>query len=530
MLVCRAMRLPGNGKIFAAALAATVLIASGARAAPNEFVSVQDVLEAELRVLEVLGPAGGIGPLPHLGSRPLQVSELLAAWPAAGPEPAPLPPALAIARARIERVLARDAAAWSTRPAGVTPRTLALVSPDDERLELSVGMEGAGLVSRHRQPEFVSGSGVHLRMAAALDRWLVSSHLVIGHFEGARRFADPIVKNGDATTLTEESFFAYTGAHARWGIQFGRERFHWGPGDEASLLLSRTSAPITAFAMRGSLPAWRLHVAAMSATLDAAAGEQFAAHRLEWEAVPGLRIGVAEAARYRSDSWQPVYLAGAVPYVLAQRLLVQDEPDSSVALRNNVLASLDVAWRIVPGTRVYGELLLDDVNASGATNPDKIGWQLGVEGAGTIRGRRVTWGTELTRLSRFVYTSFFGRSFESQGAPLGFPSGPDSRRLRVRVGWDPSVAWQVSGAAALTDRGESGLGTSFTPGTPRPDPWRFAGVVERTREVEATVRWWPAGGVDLSAGGGWRRVTNAGHVAGDARDEGFATIAVRLVR
>lgn len=527
MLVCAPMSFPRNGILFGLALAATLAGAGRSHATPNDFVSVQDAIEAEIRLLEVLGPGARWAPLPHLGSRPLQVTELLQPWSAPG---AMMDPAAVIARARLARVLGRDAVEWSPAPPGTTPRAIALRSADDERLEVSAGVEGSGVVAQGSSPEVVSGSGVHLRLAAGLDRWLVYSHLVIGRFDGARRFADPIVKDTDATTLTEETYFAYTGAGARWGIQFGRERFHWGPGDEGSLVMSRTAAPITAFAMRGTFPAWRLHVVALSATLEAASGEQLAAHRLEWEALPGLRIGLSEAARYQSESWQPMYLVGAIPYVLAQRLQVQDEPDSAAALRNNVIAAIDAAWRIAPGTRVYGELLLDDVNASGAGNPDKIGWQLGWEGAGTIRGSRVTWGTEYTRISRFVYTSFFGRTFEAQEAPLGFPSGPDSRRLRVRLGWDPSVAWQVFTLASLTDVGESGLDTPFVPGTPRPDPWEFAGVVERTRQVELGARWWPLGGVDVAVSGGWRQIENDGHVAAADRDEAFGTLALRLVR
>ena len=122
-----------------------------------------------------------------------------------------------------------------------------------------------------------------------------------------------------------------------------------------------------------------------------------------------------------------------------QRLQVQDEPDSGSTLRNNVIASFDAAWRIAPGTRAYGELLLDDLNARTSEVPDKLAFQLGLEGAGMVRGARLSWGAEFTRLSRFVYTSFFGRSFETQGEPLGYFTGPDSRRFRLRGAWDPSA-------------------------------------------------------------------------------------------
>ena len=62
-----------------------------------------------------------------------------------------------------------------------------------------------------------------------------------------RTFADPIVPGSDFITHTEESYLAYTAPAGQWGLQFGRNRWHWGPGEEASLLLSKTSAPLSDF-------------------------------------------------------------------------------------------------------------------------------------------------------------------------------------------------------------------------------------------------------------------------------------------
>ncbi|NOT32658.1 MAG: hypothetical protein HOP12_00635 [Candidatus Eisenbacteria bacterium] len=506
-------------------------------ATPNDELAVGDPLESELRWLEVEGGARGVRTLrlPHLGTRPVTLGELAprgrTSDSIAATDARYSAPSASLAERRVARWLARDypvlAALGGRR---TTHRFVQAASTDDEYFDASLGVEGSGLVARNRAPRLTSGSGAHLRFSAGLDGWLMHSHLVVGRFDGARRFADPIIKGSDATTLTEESALLYSGRGGRWGIRFGRGRVHWGPGDEASLLLSKTSAPFTALIMRGSFKHWGLHAVALSATLDASAGEQLAAHRLEWEPHPGVRFGLSEAARYQSESWQPIYLSGAVPYVLAQRLLVQDEPDSSQSLRNNVLFGLDAAWRVAPGTRVYGELLLDDVNASGAGNPDKIGWQLGWEGVGEVRGQRVTWNTEFTRVSRFVYTSFFGRSFEAQQAPLGFPSGPESRRLRARVGWDPHPDWQLGVIASRTDAGESDLQVAFVPGSRRPSPWEFAGVVERTRSIEAMLRYWPASGFDLQLFAGIERIDGAEHVEGARANQGFAGLTVRLLR
>ena len=68
------------------------------------------------------------------------------------------------------------------------------------------------------------------------------------------------------------------------------------------------------------------------------------------------------------------------------------------------------------------------------------------------------------------------------------------------------------------------------PGSPRPDPKHFEGVVERARDAELGLRWWPAGGVDVSVLAGWRKVQNAGHVMGVDRDDWRAELALRLTR
>jgi hypothetical protein len=367
-------------------------------------------------------------------------------------------------------------------------------------------------------------------MGVRVEQWLFYSHLLAGRVDRARTFADPIVPNSDVIVYSDETYATYADAEGRWSVQFGRSRWHWGPGEEASLLLSKTSAPITGLSYDVHLAALHLDASALSATLRASAGEQLAAHRIEWQPVGALRVGLTETARYQAASWQPLYAVGAIPYILVQRLLVQDEPDSTGTLRNNVMLGMDAAWRVAPGTRVYGELLLDDLHSRTAANPNKYGWQLGWEGVGTIGASRLSWGGEVTRLTRFVYTSFFGRSYEAQGLPLGFPTGPDSRRIALRGALDLDPDWQLFARAARTDHGENSLDQPFVPGSPHVDVGRFQGVVEQTREVLAGLRWWPASGVDLSAMAGYRWIENEGHVDGLRSGHARAQLEARLTR
>jgi hypothetical protein len=517
-------------RVAALAIVSMLGVPRAVVASPLEYLPVGDPLEAELRALDILGPATPGRPLrlPHTGSRPLQRFET-DSLPAS--EEAP-DLAHRISLVRLERVRARDAEPGAAPVPGMTPRLIQRRYADGAGLEFSVGAEGSAAIAE-RHVRYASGTGLHTRVALETDRWLAFSHLVAGHQDSARAFADPISQKTDIIIHTEETYLGYSGAGGRWGVQFGRSRWHWGPGEEGSLMLSKTAVPLTGLAFHVRIEPLHADGTALSATLKGGGGEQLAAHRLEWQPFDRLRIGLSESARYRAASWQPLYIVGVVPYILVQRLQVQDEPESTLALRNNVMVGGDVAWRVAPGTRVYGEVLADDLHLTKSiTWPNKYAYQLGWEGVGTIRGTRWVWGGEYTRVTRYVYTSFYGRDFVAQGRPLGFPIAPDAARMRVRIACDLSPSWQLATVATRTRKGENTLAEPFVayPGAPTVDASTFEGVVEETRELEGRIRWWPQGGVDIAMTAGYRWLDDAGHVPGARLREAQGTLALQLVR
>jgi len=501
-----------------------LLLPAGARAHPQSDLEVGDALEDEVRLLDLYP---GVGAPPHLGTRPLLRASLFgdSALTIAGPA--------AISRARIDRALFRDRPGPPARgPRGATPY---LIRADEEgasaRFEVSAGAEGTYVVDPDTS-RFADRSGLHLRGALGFDHWVVQSHWVIGQIDHAREFADPIVAGKDLIATVDQAVIAYHADGDRWGARFGRQRFHWGPGRAGGMILSETAAPLTALEFHGSLAHYRLYLTALSATLAPAAGRQLAAHRIEWQPHDGLRLGLSEAAVYQAPGWRPLYVAGLLPYTVAQRLDAQDEPDSTNALRNNVMVAADAAWRIAAGTRVYGELLVDDLHAKTSANPDKLGFLVGYDGAGTALGTRVRWNGEYTRLTRWVYTSFFGAEAVAQERPIGFPTGPDSHRLSLFAACDPSADWELALEAERLEQGESDLDQPFIPGvtTGSKDPWRHAGVVTTTRTLGALLRWWPAAGIDFAVHGLYHWQANAGHIAGRTHDAGEVQIEARLTR
>jgi hypothetical protein len=524
-----ARRRPAARLLFLAA--GLLLAAASARSSPLTELPVGDPLEPELRAFEVLNGEAlvpGIA-LRRLHTRPIQRVELRGHLSA---PPESLPPAVGVTLARIGRELARDLPVDSLGlpSAGRTPRLWTWVGLENERFEGSAALEGAADFAEHEAPLIASGSGARLRMNAEIERWSAGVDMLFGRLDEARRFADPIVPGNDLVSHLVAARLAYTGRDGRWALGMGRSRHQWGPGDEGSLLISGSAPPVTGFDLRARLEGLGVDAIALNATLESAAGEQLAAHRIEWRPFPSVRLGLAEAARYKSPSWQALYLAGVIPYVLVQRIAVQEEPDSLMPNRNNVLVGLDAAVRVVPGIRVYGEMVIDDLHAKTADIPNKLGFQVGLEGYRSLGHGRVGALGEFTRISRYVYTSFYGRTFEVQGMSLGWPDGPDSRRLHVRVSWDPDEAWQMGLRAAQINRGEGTLSDPFVPGSGHQEIWTFAGIVERTRDVELTGRWWPRSGVDLAVSGGWRQILNEAHVAGAVREGAFGSVAVRLER
>jgi hypothetical protein len=139
---------------------------------------------------------------------------------------------------------------------------------------------------------------------------------------------------------------------------------------------------------------------------------------------------------------------------------------------------------------------------------------------------RLTWNTEYTWISRYVYTSYYGRDYVAQALPIGYPTGPDSSRLHVRVTWDPRVAWQCTGLASRTWEGENDLDEPFVPGLPLPPVGELEGVAQVTDAFAGVARWWPASGVDLSLSLGWQRSEGARHVTGAVESGVLAGIAL----
>jgi hypothetical protein len=486
--------------VFAAALV-TAASGAAARGYPPEMLPPGDPVWDDLWRLEVAGalPAG------ITGMRPVPRGEV-ASWIAAAlREGKGDPITLARLRRSFARELSRAGAAIDERE---TVPFIDLVGGDETELRLgpAVSFQARGGDGRARLGD---STRVGVRGAfLASDRLALQGEIFVGRIENGREIGDPLINHTDVLYFSEDA-----GLTARSGVlrlRLARSRHHWGggPPEGGSLLLDARAQPINHFQWDIDLPAG-IRFESWSGTLNAFEERGIAGHRLEVPLGRDLRISVAEGVRFRGGMGNPLYLLGALPYTLVQRLDEQDTRDVALrkTQRNNVLADAEIMWRPRPGSALYGEFLVDDLPAASAHNPARGGIRLGVTMTPLIAGGPVEIDLEGTKIGRYVYAVAYDDSCECnwihQGIAIGSPDGPDQESVRLTIGRGFGRDHRIQAAILYANRGagrlgESWNGTTGTTGTR--EAFRVSSPVERERRLALAWRWDPRDNVHVESG------------------------------
>jgi hypothetical protein len=293
-------------------------------------------------------------------------------------------------------------------------------------------------------------------------------------------------------------------------------RNRWGPGTTGTLLLSDAAPPFATIRWERSVGGV-LSFHALSGVLADPDHRYLAAHRLTWTPSPSLAIGLSEAARYDARSLQFLYLLNLVPYTLVERISSKTSAEvPDIPSRNNVMAAADVVWRPRRGTRLTGELLVDDLATESAGMPHRLGYQLGVEQYFPSFPRPVAISAEFTKVFRYTYATFYQRDYILSGQPLGYALGPDVENLVTELRVDAARDWSGWLGVQAMRHGESMLGEAWVPGEPS-SAWAAAtlsGTVESDLAVRlgAEIRPRAYAWGDLVVG--YHRLRNVDHDAG----------------
>jgi len=166
---------------------------------------------------------------------------------------------------------------------------------------------------------------------------------------------------GTGDGLYHDETIAYvTGDWDVLRLQFGRDENQWGPGRHGQLALS--DRPTGYDLLKLELGSVRFKYTAMVAFLRHYSDEYYsggearkslAAHRLEFAPVPELDIGLHEIVIYSGRDIEPAYLNPVMFYRSAEHYLGD---------RDNAALGLDLEFKGIPRTKLYGELFIDDLS------------------------------------------------------------------------------------------------------------------------------------------------------------------------
>ncbi len=486
---------------------------------PPRFLNAEDPLYQDLLRL---GAEGALE-LSGLHVWPLEHHRLAQALQKA----APASPAAWRARQEVSGALAD-----LDRPGALAPQPLIQAVSTDARLEVESFVRLQSEASPGRGFVYTDSTRFGLRFGVDLFPGLrFFQELYVADIDGARRYADPIINDTNIVIFEDRTYAALATRYATF--VFGRDRLGLGPGQTGKLLLSPDAEPFTHLRYAGSFLNGRFHAVVINGVLSLPEERYVAYHRADWQVTRGLRVGAAEAARYDSRGFEPLYLLGIIPYPFVQRLEEHDATTRATegAVRNNIMWSFDASFRPRPGLEGYAEVLIDDLGTSASQIPTRIGYQFGGRWLTDWAGRRLWLSGEWTRIWRFVYSVFYGRDFVHDSAPLGYPLGPDSRHLMGAAELELSRQWALGGRVELQHRGEGRIGDFWDPADPAmqgASPSRFAGVVERQWKALATARLYDSYPLQGILELGVARVQNAGHVRGKTETGILGRVSIAL--
>jgi hypothetical protein len=326
-----------------------------------------------------------------------------------------------------------------------------------------------------------------------------------------------VIEGVDLNSWMDEAYAELKLARVR--VLIGHASLRWGPGRDGTLALSDAAPPLDMVRLEaGFARRWRGQ--SFVALLDPGPQTYLAGHRLEWTFRSNLRLGITELARFDGTSQALLYMIPIVPYSFWEKR-PKSSPDGAVPgdttglalAKNNDLVSVDVAWNVRRGYRLWGEFMVDDISFSSDYKPDMIGWQAGMEERWLLGegGQAASVSLEYNRVNNFTYSAWHGHNFDLEGFPLGFVYGPDVMLFGAEASYEHGANWELRLRGELRRKGEGFVGDAWLREQGKVDAGTLSGVVERDARVAARLTYSPSRRLRLDASVGYASFRNEDH-------------------
>ncbi|MEW5922512.1 MAG: capsule assembly Wzi family protein [Candidatus Zixiibacteriota bacterium] len=331
----------------------------------------------------------------------------------------------------------------------------------------------------------------------------------------------------------ENSYMAYDAGSL--DILLGRFSSFWGPINQ-SLILSETARAMDALSLR--LQWKKLHftyqfgkLSRVDTTITSGAFDNrfFAGHRIDFKPISNLRIGLFETIIFGGPG-RSVDLTYLNPIMFYHAAQLNENVD------DNTFLGLDFDWYIRNRHKLYGQLMVDDMQvddeAAGDQEPDEIGWQIGFNSIDLFN--RFDLSLEYLKITNRTYNQKLPRNrYENRGELIGHAFGPDGDRLQMMVthwfGFERKISLDLS----YQRRGEGRYDDTWT------EPWEDydgdytelfpTGIVEKSLKSSLHAAGFYRNIAFINIEAGLEHVKNFKNNSGDNRTIPFVNLRVSLI-
>ncbi len=293
---------------------------------------------------------------------------------------------------------------------------------------------------------------------------------------------------------TEQAYINIAYEHLQ--IKFGRDFLRWGVGQSGTLVLSDRTIPLDQFNFKMDIGPLRFSfvtaqlnsIEVNDSTGNFRANRFIAGHRLALHLLNGrFQFAVSELILYGGENtyFNMTYLN---PFIFYHGAKKNGAPD------NNVLPSIDALFYPFPHWRLYGSILIDDIQLDkktpGDLEPNEIGWLIGSQYADPFHIEGLTLSAEYVRIANRTYkTPFPWERFSYRRKPLGYPLGTDLEYFQLGTEKWFGPKWIVKTKFSVLNKGEGSIFSAWD------EPWmnytveqgyheKFPfGIVEKTKTV-----------------------------------------------
>lgn len=324
----------------------------------------------------------------------------------------------------------------------------------------------------------------------------------------------------------------------RFRLKFGRDFLHWGAGESGTLLFSDVARPMDQFKASATLGPFRYTfftsvlddmelVSSSADSIECTTAKRYvSAHRLDAKFFQGrLQCAITEAIIYGGTSrhidW--VYLNPFIFYHGAQL------NESGLG---NTMGTVDVIFYPVKHWKIYGSLLIDDIQVEktgpGDLEPSEIGWIVGSKYANPLGITGLTLSGEYACVTNRTYKTLnTWEKFIHRNVTLGHPVGNDFDLWQVGISKWFMGSLQFNLGYSQTRKGE---GSIFTPwdapwseytveeGYSEPFP---TGVVEQRKHLNFSFCFYPSIHWGLEGAIHYHQRENGDHIEGVTKEETF---------